>query len=231
MKKTFFLIGTAALAASLLACAAEEDGPEDPITGDGDTGGTTGDGDGSGGGAGTDDADFVIGGLGTGTSTDGIVWNGYTFTAKAEASSIMPTEFMGSNLCVSGTLAAGYEEWALVGWNIAQEIDPDTQMGGAVLSIAPGSTGVNVQVKNNGGSGLRVQIQTDDTGVESWCVEVPPAGGNILWSEFRKQCWTATGEAYDGVTPIAQVAIQTYSGSDTLPTQFDYCVLHVGPAI
>src|SRR5690606_38864406 len=136
-----------------------------PGDGDGDGSGSGG-GDGTGGGAATNDADFVIGGLGTGTSTDGIEWRGYTFTAKADASSIMPTEFAGTNLCVSGTLAAGYEEWALVGWNIAQEVDPETQEGGAVLSIAPGSTGVNVKVLNNGGSGLRVQIQTDDTGVE-----------------------------------------------------------------
>lgn len=227
MKKTIFLIGTAAVAASLVACASDsgdgDDGPKDPITGSGGGAGTGG--DGGDGDAGATDADFVEGGRGTvGT------WDGYTFTAVGDNSSIMPTEFMGRNLCVTGTLGASYEEWALVGWNIAQEIDPETFMGGAVNSIAPGGTGVEVQVINNGGSGLRVQIQTDDMATESWCAPVPPAGGVIPWGDFKKECWTTGGAAYDGQQPIAQVAVQTYAGSNTTPTSFDYCVIHLGPA-
>jgi hypothetical protein len=117
----------------------------------------------------------------------------------------------------------------LVGWNIAQELDPETNEGGAVLAIEPGGTGVNVQVRNNGASGLRVQIQTDDLGTESWCLNIVGDGGDYPWSAFRKQCWVTTGEVYDGVTPIAQIAVQTFNGSDTMPSAFDYCVLHIGP--
>ncbi len=238
MKKTICLIGMAAVAASMLACSGSDD--PDPIQGDGDgtggaagpgTGGGTGtgggDGQGSGGAASATQADFVVGGRGTimGDPT----WDGYLFTVAGDMSTIMPAEFTGSELCVSGTLGASYEEWALVGWNIAQEIDPDTFEGGAVNAIAPGGTGVSVQVVNNGGSGLRVQIQSDDQATESWCAPVPAAGGVIPWSSFTKECWAPGGEAYDGVTPIAQVAVQTYAGSDTQPTVFDYCVLHLGP--
>lgn len=224
MKKTIFLIGTAAIAASLLACGPEDESPEDPITGDGDAG-TGGDG-------GADpnkpDADFVQGGLGQ--SSDG-AWSGYTFSTAetATTTTIEPDSFPGSNLCVTGTMAAGYEEWALVGWNIAQELDPETMMGGDVNAIAPGSTGVNVKVRNNGGSGLRVQIQSDEDATESWCLNITGDDVDYPWSAFKKECWTSGGEVYDPATPIAQIAVQTYNGSDTMPTAFDYCVIHIGP--
>ncbi len=230
MKKTIFLIGTAAVAVSLVACASDsgdgdDDGPKKPISGSGGSSAGTGGDGGDGDAPGATDADFVEGGRGTFGG-----WDGYMFTAVEAMSSIMPTEFTGRNLCVTGTLGASYEEWALVGWNIAQDIDPETFEGGAVNSISPGGTGVEVQVINNGGSGLRVQIQTDEDATEFWCAPVPPAGGVIPWSDFKKECWTTGGAAYDGVQPIAQVAVQTYAGSETLPTNFDYCVLHLGPA-
>ncbi len=174
----------------------------------------------------TTDSDFVEAGRGTYGG-----WDGYLFTAAETGSSIRPEAFVGRNLCVSGTLGAAYEEWALVGWNIAQDIDPETFEGGPVNAISPGGTGVEVAVINYGGSGLRVQIQTDENATESWCASVPPAGGTIPWSDFRKECWTTGGEIYDGVTPISMVGVMTYAGSDTLPTAFDFCVLHLGPAL
>lgn len=172
------------------------------------------------------EADFVSGGRGTVG-----VWDGYLFTVAEADSTISPGEILDSNLCVSGTLGPAYEEWAMLGWNIAQEIDPETFEGGAVNAVSPGGVGVEVRTINNGGSGLRVVIQTDESGSESWCAPVPPAGGVIPWSDFRKECWTIGGESYDGVTPISLVGVLTYAGSDTLPTNFDYCVLHLGPAM
>jgi hypothetical protein len=62
-----------------------------------------------------------------------------------------------------------------------------------------------------------------------WCADVPPAGGVIPWSTFRTTCWNTTGTPYDPSTPIAQIAVQTYNPSDTMPTAFDFCVLHLGP--
>lgn len=199
------------------------------LIGDGD-GGPIGDGDGEGdsGPIGDGDGD---GGIFSGrlTSSDG-TWDGYTFVTSSENSAVvMPTEFTGSGLCVNGILGGGYEEWALFGWNIAQVLDPVTGEGGAIRAIAPGGTGVNVQVTNNGGSGLRVQIQGDAEASEFWCAALPAVGGTIPWGSFTKECWAPGGEVYDGVTPIAVVGVLTYAGSDTIPTVIDFCVQHIGP--
>src|SRR5690606_18368738 len=91
-------------------------------------------------------ADFVEEGLGE--SGD---WLGNLFAAAEAGSSISPTEFFGNVICADGVLGAGYEEWALVGWNIAQEIDEETQEG-AVNTIVPGSAGVAYDIVNLGGS-------------------------------------------------------------------------------
>lgn len=162
------------------------------------------------------------------TSADGAWW-GYPFAASSEGSTIMPTEFTGPALAVSGVLGAGYEEWAMIGWNIAQDIDPDTLEGGEVRAISPGGAGVNVRVANHVFSALRIQIQTDSSASESWCAPLPPAGGLVPWSYFTKECWVPGGEVYDGVTPIATIAVQTFSTSDTVPTSFDFCILELGP--
>lgn len=204
---------------SFLAC---DSGGDDPSPGDGD-------GDGTGTGGDTAESpyacDFVVGGLGESGN-----WRGYLFTAAEAGSSISPEEFLGDVLCVQGVLGAGYEEWALTGWNIAQETDEETLDGGAVRAIVPGGAGVAYDIVNLGGSGLRIQIQADDMGVESWCAPVPPTNPGIIpWGDFRKSCWEKDGEVYDPSLPLAQIAVQTYSGSDTIPTVFDYCVIHLGP--
>ncbi len=219
--------GACGLVAALSAC---DGGGDETPTGDGD--GDAGDGDvGDGDGGDGDEvspyvSDFVEGGLGTAGD-----WSGYVFTAAEENSTIAPEEFLGNVVCAEGTLAAGYEEWALVGWNIAQEIDEETMEGGAVNAIVPGGSGVAYDVVNLGSSGLRIQIQADDMGVESWCAPVPnQSPGVIPWEDFRKECWTDGGATYDPSTPLAQIAVQTYAGSETLPTAFEYCVIHLGPA-
>jgi hypothetical protein len=210
---------------SAMGLAACDSGGDEPGTGEGD-----GDGDGDGSGGSTAEnpyiSGFVVGGLGESGS-----WRGYVFTAAEAGSSISPGEFLGDVVCAEGSLGASFEEWALVGWNIAQEIDEETLDGGAVNAIVPGGTGVAYDLVNLGGSGLRIQIQADDMGLESWCAPVPPTNpGVIPWGDFRKSCWTQGGEVYDPNTPLAQIAVQTYSGSDTLPTAFEYCVIHLGPA-
>lgn len=175
------------------------------------------------------DSDFILGGRGTVGD-----WDGYLFTVAEEGSFIEPNEIIDSNACVSGILAAGYEQWAMIGWNIAQVIDPETFQGLTPLAMSPGGEGVEVQVLNNAGSGLRVVLHSDEAATESWCAPIPPAGGVIPWADFRKECWVTGGagdEVYDGVTPISMVGVLTFSGSDTMPTPFDYCVLHLGPVL
>lgn len=221
--KTCTWIPSAIVCFSLVGVAACDGGGDEPAPGDGD-----GDNDGTGGDTGPHPypSDFVEGGLGE--SGD---WRGYVFTAAEESSTIEPEEFLGDVVCADGLLAAGFEEWALVGWNIAQEIDEETLVGGAVSAIVPGGTGVAYNVVNLGTSGLRIQIQADDMGAESWCAPLPDENpGVIPWGDFKKSCWTTGGEVYDPSTPLAQIAVQTYSFSDTQPTGFEYCVIHLGPA-
>lgn len=174
------------------------------------------------------DSDFVTGGLGeSGT------WKGYLFTAVADNSTITPEAFDGSEICVSGSLEANYEAWAMVGWNIAQTIDETTFEGGAVNAVAPGGTGVSYNIVNNDGTSLRIQIQDSDMpGAQAWCADVPSGGGTgvIPWGDFTKECWMAGGEAYSPTTPIAQVAVQQPAASETSTTAFSYCVVHLGPA-
>lgn len=209
------------IVAGLSACDGGEASPTETGDGDGDAGDGDGDGDGD-----LYVSDFVEGGLGE--SGD---WRGYVFTAAEENSQITPEEFLGDVVCAEGVLGAGYEEWALVGWNIAQEIDEETQKGGAVNAIVPGGTGVAYDIANLGSSGLRIQIQADDMGADSWCAPVPNENpGVIPWEDFRKECWTMGGATYDPSTPLAQVAVQTYADSESQPTAFNYCVINLGPA-
>lgn len=226
------VLWTSLLAVSLAGCdgGSEPSGDGDVGDGDGDSGdGDTGDGDG-------DElspyvSDFVVGGLGESAETDSPKWRGYMFTAAGTNSTISPEEFLGQEICASGQLGANYEEWALVGWNIAQEIDEETLDGGAVNAISPGGSGVAYDIVNLGTSGLRIQIQADDMGVERWCAKVPSTNpGVIPWEDFRKECWNTEGAAYDPSTPLAQIGVQTFAASETLPTEFNYCVIHLGPA-
>ena len=160
-----------------------------------------------------------------GRGTSGI-WDGYLFTYASEQSQIEPNCFSTSRVCVNGTVGSDYEEFALVGWSIAQDIDPETHLGGNLHAISPGGTGVHVEVHNNLGSQLRVQIQADPSASEFWCAPVPFSGeGNIPWSDFHKECWTTGGEPYDGVTPIVQISVQVPSSG--FEDSFDLCVVDI----
>lgn len=83
-------------------------------------------------------------------------------------------------------------------------------------SVAPGGTGVAYDIQNEGGAGLRIFLFTDEAATTAWCADVPSNGGSgvIPWGDFTESCWEAGGAAYDGTTPIAQVAVQTYASND-----------------
>lgn len=173
------------------------------------------------------DSVFVEGGLGTSGP-----WQGYFHSFSASSSEVYPDCFSTEQVCVQGTLAAGYDQWVNVGFNIAQDVDPETLEGGEVRAISPGGDGVRVEVENFGGSSLRVQIQADLEANEFWCAPLPLSGSGVLrWEDFRKECWLPGGEQYDGVTPIVQIVVQSYATSDSQPTLFHYCLIDIAPYV
>lgn len=199
----------------------------DPQPCDLDEGGLGGQGGAPGSGVEGPDSTFAMDGIGTSGS-----WEGYLYSFSAPASEVSPNCFVGEQVCVHGTMAGGYTEWVNVGWNIAQDVDPETFEGGDIHAISPGADGVRVETANLAGSGLRVQIQTDPEASEFWCAPMPASGsGVLLWEDFTKECWVPGGEPYDGVSPISQIAVQSYAGSGTLPTPFHYCLIDIAPYV
>jgi hypothetical protein len=102
-------------------------------------------------------------------------------------------------------------------------------MGGAFSAIVPGGSGLSVAITNHAGSPIRVVIRTGEDG-ESWCAPLlDPYDAEIPWSDFRTQCWTDGGDAYDPDTPIAQVIIEAHGASDSVPTAVDFCMKDLRP--
>jgi len=239
MRKLASLAAVIASSSLAVVGCSESDTPDVPeTTGDGDVTDPVGDGDGddpstggAGGGGGevTEDgpmAEFIMGGLGTAGE-----FSGYLFTASEAGSSIAPAEFLGSVVCAQGEVAADWEEWAMIGWNVAQEINEDFS-GGDTMEITPTSSGIRVKAQNNGvGYSLRVQIQgLDET--KRWCAKLDNDGSELLWTDFKTECWLPSGgvEAFDpSVDKLAQIAIQVPAASETTPTPYDFCLIDIEP--
>lgn len=169
---------------------------------------------------------FAVDGLGT--TPNG--WRGYLWTAVDDLGGVIsPTDgFVGNSLCAEGYTGPYWEGFGIVGFNISQEIDPETLVGGAELEIAPGGTGVSVNVVNLAGTSLRIQIQNNSG--TFWCAPAPASSGLVPWSSFNTQCWTNefgmsnTGTYYAG-QPISQVMVQAPSASNVSQTPFEFCVI------
>ncbi len=196
-----------------------------PGTGGAATGGTSG--------GGPTPSTFAENGYGTSDP-----WMGYLFTVVDEVGGTITPECddagtkpcfteSGANLCASGTLAASYESFALIGWNInqPQPTPPATEAPAPALWTTTG-TGVKATFTNNGGptAKFRVQLQgTDKT--EQWCAEAT-SGTTINWTDFKTNCWTGgtPQTPFTVGTGIAQIQVQQYSPSETATTPFDFCV-------
>ncbi len=219
MKKLIITLGAMCVSLAAVACGEgeDDDGPIPAGDGDGD-----GDGDGA-----EPPSEFATNGFGS--TANG--WEGYLFTVPdAVGGNITPAEgaaFVGPSLCAKGMTGASYEGFGIIGFNIAQEIDPETMAGGDPVEIAPGGTGVQVKIVNNvAGTQMRVQLQ--DNALTSWCAPIPAAGeGIITWDQFNTTCWNGMGSGYDPTTPISQVMVQAVSGSDMVPTAFDFCIVNL----
>lgn len=154
-------------------------------------------------------------------------WHGYAFTsAQGMGSSIMPMDFSmlapGMPRCVSGTVGAvmDYSGVAMLGVNLNQEETMDAPQ----MTVVPTKGGLMVDVKNNAGSELRIQLQTPNGGMnenERWCAPFQ-GSGFIPWKAFNTKCWDGSGTAY-AMEPIS-TALVLVPGDDADPVAFDFCL-------
>jgi hypothetical protein len=90
--------------------------------------------------------------------------------------------------------------------------------------------GLMVDIKNNAGSPLRVQVQTANGGTnedERWCAPFQ-GSGFIPWNAFNTKCWDGSGKAY-AMEPIS-TALVLVPGDDTDPVAFDFCLNSIAEA-
>ena len=135
----------------------------------------------------------------------------------------------GSPLCISGTVVQdpNYGSVALLGFAIQQDKTPAYTPSN---TWKPTGTGVRWQVKNTGGSPLRLQIQgVASYPSQSWCYPLVGNSGTIKWSDFNSQCWgSSTTVAYDGTIPLNQIIVQV-SGLNYAAQPFDFCLEGAAP--
>jgi len=156
-------------------------------------------------------------------------WKGYAWTAAGGKASVMPKDFRTVRdfpLCASGTVEPGVENTAMIGWNLNQASTANPP----VLTVNPAHKGIQVKVRNPGGSTLRVQLQgakgaTAPT--DRWCATIAGTGGFISYDAFNTECWEGgKGAQYKG-QPLA-AAIVLVPGKDMVSTPFDYCIEQLG---
>jgi cellulose 1,4-beta-cellobiosidase len=128
----------------------------------------------------------------------------------------------GQPLCAMGTVAAvaDYSGTALVGVNLNQPMGM-----GSPLTVMKSKAGVFVQVKNTGGSTLRVQIQGPNGAMDAndrWCAPLSGTSAFIPWATFNTKCWDNSGTAYSGSPLVAAMVL--VPGGATDPVKFDFCI-------
>jgi hypothetical protein len=193
--------------------------------------------DGSGGVSTTPDAAIVA--APSTVVSDGYVatgpWAGYGFTATDPgAATIIPEcgadacnpPFVGNNFCMHGIVTGriDYTGFAMLGWNVNQDI-----LGGAQLTWAvPDTGGLIVTVENPSDTPLRVQLQGTDphSSADRWCAPLV-SGQFIPWGSLTTNCWTG-GKPQNPLTPgtpIQQAAIIVPGLQTDLP--FNFCLVDV----
>lgn len=160
-------------------------------------------------------------------------WSGYTWTSagpeepgvNATTSTIEET----GTLCYAGVVAAheSYNGYAMLGFNLSQPEGEDTP----AAVVTPAGEGLNVELTNDTGAILRIQLQ-DELGGEDenhrWCVEVGGAGGFFPWSQFNTKCWDNSGTAY-ALEPINVIAVMV-AGHNEDDVEFDFCLGSLAPS-
>jgi len=155
-------------------------------------------------------------------------WHGFFWIAHHGAgTTVTATSFMHTSfeppLCIRGSVVPTPDNTsnAMLGVNLNQ---PDTQ-DMTVQTIAPSADGLLLDVKNNAGSALRVQIQALDGAVNDqarWCAPVSGSGGFIPWTAFNTACWDNSGAPYR-LQPISG-AMLLVPGSPSESVTYDVCL-------
>lgn len=154
-------------------------------------------------------------------------WKGFAWSAPGGDATITPTSFETSKafpLCVQGTVQPGYDNLAMLGWNINQAAEENAPL----LTVSPAAEGVTIAISNPGGTELRLQIQgpngeTDPN--DRWCAVIPGSGGFIPYDGFNTECWVGgEGMAYAG-QPLSAVLVMVPGPAPTgTAAAYDFCV-------
>lgn len=162
-------------------------------------------------------------------------WNGYAWTLATETdqgSTIAPSDFStasGLPFCASGVLARVDSAVGLIGFNVNQSAEGDTEASPETWAVT--GTGLKYELSNPGGSPLRIQIQgAQGYPDETWCADISGStSGTVTWSTFNKECWfNFPSEAYDGQTPLEQVMLLV-SGVNGVEQTFNVCLISLDP--
>jgi len=166
-------------------------------------------------------------------------WHGYIWPAVdwQGVATISPTAAEGFRdggppFCVEGHVPASSNSTAvaMVGMNTNQE----QGTGPVAAQWMPTGEGILVNVSNPGGSPLRLQIQTDETGAvaEIWCATITVFDQDVLvtWAELNTQCWNDSGTWYsDSMSGIATVMVLVPGTAEADGYDIDFCVNELTP--
>jgi hypothetical protein len=119
----------------------------------------------------------------------------------------------------------------MVGLNLNEAINDDCGEMNPKLTVTPQLTGIYLQLRNPGGSQLRVQIQSPLGAMPGmagedgrWCATVSGNGGYIPFSSFTTRCWSGgmPQTPYNG-EPIDTILIMV-PGDMAVTIPYDFCV-------
>ena len=157
-------------------------------------------------------------------------WEGYAWTATGSGTggTIEPedySDYVGgeSRLCASGLLARDYKSVGILGISLNNE-----EYTSILGTWSPGSTytGIYVNFANHGGSDVRIQVQTPNSGDAFCALSVSPGGDTVYWSDFETECWMG-GFLYEG-EPIESVMLLV-PGDELAKVDFDICIKEIYP--
>ncbi len=181
----------------------------------------------------------------SGTYASAGAWHGYIWPAIESGSAydpnnhttITPTAAQGfpsggPPFCVSGHVPATPNSLAvaMIGMNINQ-----AQTGGATAAQwTVTGTGILVNVSNPGGSPLRLQIQTNETGAIAtlWCAMLTVFDQDVIipWDQFNTQCFNNdSGTYFDESVGISTVMVLVPGTSQAGGYDFNFCVNNMAP--